>query len=85
MESIIEKLWHGNLNPQESGLCETPEMKKQLDIIEQRRIVLEQLLNEEQKQRLEQLLNAYHEFEQKYEVSIFSCGFQLGAKLALEL
>ncbi len=85
MKSIIEELWNGRICPQESGLSDTPELKALNKSMGKYHAELENALNDEQKRLLEQFLTCCDEFEYKYEIQVFSCGFRLGAKLMMDL
>ncbi len=85
MKSMIEELWHGQIHPQESGLCETPELKKLIEDLAHHRENLEKVLTDPQKALLEKMLDCQNEFESLYETTVFSYGFKLGAKIALEM
>ena len=47
--NIIEELWYGNIDPLNSGVFKTLEIKNLVELISQNKINLEKTLNNEQK------------------------------------
>ncbi len=85
MKSVINELWYGNINPNESGVFNTPEMKKTLDYIIRHSDELKKGLTEEQTELFEKLSDSENEFYSLAQATVFSCGFRLGAKMIMDI
>ncbi len=85
MKSILAELWYGNILPQESGLCNTPEIKSLLQKEKEQYTRLEDSLTADQKKLLADMLQTRNEMTGLSETAIFTCGFRLGAKLMLDV
>ncbi len=85
IHNIIEDLWHGNVDPLNGELFKSPEMKKLIELIARNRENLEKTLNAEEKQLLEKYSDCNSEFNGLSELSIFQCGFKLGAKIIISI
>ncbi len=84
MDKILEELWYGNINPQESDLSNTPEIKEITKNTARHRENLERTLSDEQKELLTQLTDSMYDFERIYELEIFKYAFKLGARITAE-
>ena len=82
--SIIEELWHGNINPQEDGIENTAEMKQLTEYISRHRKTLEEMMSDEQKKTFEKYIDCRNEYESLYQAAVFAYAFKLGAKLTVE-
>lgn len=85
MKSIITELWYGNINPQEDGIFNEPELKELLGYIDRHRGELEETLTDKQKELLEKLMDNRNEFNSLAEASVFEYGFKFGAKMMFEM
>ena len=81
----LENLWYGNVIPHEQFLDGNTEYRKLLSQTVKRRDELEELLAEEQKEKLTEFDNASTELNALAEQSAFSFGFKLGVKLVCEV
>lgn len=79
--SIIEELWHGNINPQENSIENTVEMRQLMEYISRHRKALEETMNDEQKETFENYIDCRNEYESLYQAAVFTYAFKLGAKL----
>ena len=62
MKSIIEELWHGNIDPQNDRLINTPEMKQLIEYIAHHHEGLLKMLSDEQKEIFEKLDDCQREY-----------------------
>ena len=84
MRSIIEELWHGNIDPQSDRLINTPEMKQLIEYIARHHENLLKTLTDEQKEIFEKLDDCQHEYASFAEEAIFVYAFRLGARIITE-
>ncbi len=82
--SIIEELWHGNINPQEDSIENTAEMRQLTEYISWHRKAVEETMNDEQKETFEKYIDCRNEYESLYQAAVFTYAFKLGAKLTAE-
>lgn len=81
----LEDLWYGNVIPHEQFLDGNNEYRKLLSQTVKRREELEELLVEEQKDKLTVLDTTNAELNALAEQTAFSFGFKLGVKLMCEV
>lgn len=84
MKSIIEELWHGNIDPQNDRLINTPEMKQLMEYIARHHENLLKTLTDEQKEIFEKLDDCQREYASFAEEAIFVYAFRLGARIITE-
>ena len=85
MISMIQKLWHGNIIPQEDGRINSKEMKELLGYMSRHHEDLEKSLMDEQKEIFEKFHDSWSEYISLGEAAIFEYAFKLGARLMLEV
>ena len=85
MKKLLEELWYGNITPDISGHNLTPESKKLSDHLFHHHEELYSTLNKEQKKIIEKYDDCYAELIGINERDIFTYGFKLGARIAIEL
>lgn len=85
MRSLLEKLYHGNLHPDENVISNDPQYfklsQKTSEIIE----IWKERLSEEEFDELEALLELYAQTHGMELTSIFKYGFRLGAGIMVEV
>ena len=84
MNSILEDLWYGNIDPHEQFIDGNNTYKKALSRTVNRRNELEKLLNENQKELLAKFDNTCNELNAITEQLAFKYGFSLGVRLMKE-
>ena len=84
MRSIIEELWHGNIDPQNDRLINTPEMKQLVEYIARHHEDLLKTMSDEQKEIFEKLDDCQREYAGFAEEAIFAYAFRLGARIIAE-
>lgn len=84
MRSIIEELWHGNIDPQNDRLINTPAMKQLMEYIARHHEDLLKTLTDEQKEIFEKLDDCQREYASFAEEAIFVYAFRLGAQIITE-
>ena len=84
MRSIITKLWHGNIIPQEDSRTNSQEMKELLGYMSRHHEDLEKSFSDGQKEIFEKLHDCWSEYMSLAEAAIFEYAFKLGAKFMLE-
>lgn len=83
MRSILEKMWYGNLNPQEQSFENNEETRRLLLEMEDRRAELSKTLSESQKLALEKYDNSFDTLNGIIERDVFINAFCLGGKIML--
>lgn len=83
MRSILEKMWYGNLNPQEQSFENNEETRKLILEMEDRRAELSKTLSESQKLALEKYDNSFDALNGIIERDVFINAFCLGGKIML--
>ena len=83
MRSILEKMWYGNLNPQEQRFENNEETRKLILEMEDRRAELSKTLSESQKLALEKYDNSFDALNGIIERDVFINAFCLGGKIML--
>lgn len=85
MKSIIEELWHGNIDPQNDRLINTSEMKQLIEYIARHHEDLLKTMSDKQKEVFEKLDDSQREYASYAEEAIFTYAFKLGARLIAEI
>ena len=85
MESVIEKLWYGNIVPQEDDRVNSKEMKELLGYMARHYEDLGKSLSDEQKEIFEKFHDCWNEYMSCAEKAIFRYAFRLGARMAAEV
>ena len=80
MKSIIEELWNGEINPQDTLVDNNPHYKK-LQQLQSRNELLESL-SEDQKAKLEKYCDTTLEMNSVSEREAFASGFRIALRLA---
>ena len=80
MKSIIEELWNGEINPQDTLVDNNPHYKK-LQQLQSRNELLESL-SEDQKEKLEKYCDTTLEMNSVSEREAFASGFRIALRLA---
>ena len=83
MRSILEKMWYGNLNPQEQSFENNEETRRLILEMEDRRAELSKNLSESQKLALEKYDNSFDALNGIIERDVFINAFCLGGKIML--
>ena len=84
MSSIIQKLWHRNIIPQEDGKTNSSKMKALIGYISRHYENLEKSLSVEQKEIFEKFYDCWSEYMRLGKAAVFECAFKLGMQLAIE-
>lgn len=83
--TILEEVYHGNINPSESeSLSDNPEYKSLIALTAQAQEKLVSALNEEQKKLFDNYIINAEELSTIIEVDCFKTGFKLGTRLTIE-
>ncbi len=82
--SIITNLWYGDIDPQESGIFNTPKVKEMTREAIKIREHLESKLTEEQKELLDQYIEFITVQEGVQFAIVFESGFKFGAQIVAE-
>ena len=85
MRSIIEELWHGNIDPQNDRLINTPAMKQLMEYIARHHEDLLKTLTDEQKEIFEKFEDCWGEYATYAEEAIFEYAFKLGMQIAIDV
>ena len=81
--SILEKLWYGNINPQEQSTEKSKAVKDLLKLMGHNRDRLNNAMTEEQRETLEKYDDCINEMYCIMEQEIFTYAFRLGGQLML--
>ena len=84
MESIIKKMRHGNIIPQEDSRTNSPEMKELLGHMARHHEDLEKTFSDEQKEFFEKFHDCRSEYASLGECAIFCYAVKLGMRIAIE-
>ena len=84
MKSILEKLWAGKINPSKNVWMKNEEEQKLYFLIQKNKSILEQLLDEKGKDRLDAFDSCHTELELILQEQAFIEGFSLATKLFSE-
>lgn len=82
---ILEELWYGNVTPGERSVEKVDRLWNLGKLILQNEEELAPLLSEKAKEVLEKLRDNQSELNDLNECEVFVCGFQLGARIMLEV
>ena len=80
MKNIIEELWNGEINPQDTLVDNNPHYKK-LQQLQSRNELLESL-SEDQKEKFEKYCDTTLEMNSASEREAFASGFRIALRLA---
>ena len=84
MRSILQELWHGNINPQEDSRNNSPEMKELMEYMARHHEDLLKTMTDEQKEIFEKFEDCWGEYATYAEETIFEYAFKLGMQIAIE-
>ena len=82
---ILEDLWYGSINPYESRMEKSSQVKNVLTLLTKNENMLKALLSEEQKEQLEKLRDCQKELTGLLECNAFAEGFCLAVKIMAEV
>lgn len=82
--SILEELWHGNIDPMEAVGCGGPYYKELMGLMAKNREKIAEKLDEEIQEVLETYDDNIREMDAIAEKEAFIYGFRLGMQLAAE-
>ncbi len=85
MKNIIRELYRGNIDPHETPVTNTPEMKQLIAYISRHHGDLADSFTDEQKQIFDKYADCCDEYQSLHTASIFEYAFKLGALLMLEI
>ncbi len=85
MQKILEELWYGNLCPIENYRESSEQMSDLIEYIRKHRKDLKDTMSDEQKAIFEKLDDCEDELDNMCQREIFSYGFRLGARIAIEV
>ena len=85
MIKILEELWYGNLCPIENYRESSEQMSDLIEYIRKHRKDLKDTMSDEQKAIFEKLDDCSDELDNMCQREIFSYGFRLGARIAIEV
>ena len=83
METILEDLWYGRINPNETIYRDNPEYKNAQKELNKKTEQLEARLNQEEKPLLDEIEDAFYKTQGDIEKIAYMAGFRLGMRLAL--
>ena len=84
MTNILEELWNGEIDPQESLVGSNPHYKGLQHLQSDRKEALLALLSDEQKEKLEKYCDTTQEMNSISEREAFTTGFRIALRLAAE-
>ena len=82
MKSIIEELWNGEINPQDTLVDNNPHYKELQHLQSRNKTELLESLSEEQKEKLEKYCDTTLEMNSASEREAFASGFRIALRLA---
>ncbi len=82
---ILEEFWYGNIEPTEYDTSACKEYKEALHLIIKNEEKLQATMTNEQKKLFSRYTDAVHEHQMKTDCLIFQNGFNLGARIMLEV
>ena len=82
---IIEDLYYGRISPYEMSISTTPEYQKLKAFADRNEDLLRESLSDEQKERLENLIETVTDISSISERDMFINGFRLGIKLMIDV
>ena len=84
MKSIIEELYYGNIDPQNSGFEDDESVQRELRTISENEDWLTDHLTGEEKKRFLDFADAWSAFNGDSTLDGFTTGFRLGARFMLD-
>lgn len=84
MKNIIEELWNGEINPQDTLVDNNPHYKELQHLQSRNKAELFEDLSEEQKEKLEKNCDTTLEMNSVSEREAFTAGFKIAMRLAAE-
>jgi hypothetical protein len=85
VNSILEELFFGNINPNEKQFVRNSDYDKAMQTISENEDRLTELLTDKEKSLFLNYENAQNEITSMTSIEYFSDGFRLGAKIMLEV
>ena len=85
MQKILEKLWYGDICPIENYRESQEQSSDLIEYIRRHRKDLKDTMTDEQKAIFEKLDDCEDELDNMSQREIFSYGFRLGARIAIEV
>ena len=82
--TVLEELWHGNIDPHEAILQNDKQFKNLLSLMGKNRDKLSDTLTDQQKATLANYDDAINKMHSLAELSAFRYGFSLGIRLVME-
>ena len=82
MKNIIEELWNGEINPQDTLVDNNPHYKELQHLQSHNKTELLESLSEEQKEKLEKYCDTTLEMNSVSEREAFASGFRIALRLA---
>ena len=82
--TVLENLWHGNINPQETFTENDPEYKKLISLVCRNEDELTSTLTDKQKETLVKFNEATTELNVILEEKAFTYGFSFAVKIMFE-
>ena len=84
MKSIIEELYYGNIDPQDSGFEQDESIQRELQTISENEDWLTEHLTGEEKKRFLDFADAWSAYNGDATLDGFITGFRLGARFVLD-
>lgn len=84
MESILEELYYGNINPDKQYFAKHSEFGQAMKVLTEREDELTSVLNDTEKEILQRFINAQLEVNSLTAKTKFLYGFKLGFQIAIE-
>ncbi len=84
MKKVIKELWHGNICPQQNGVCNTQELQEihhRMSVLESE---FEETLSNEQKELFYKFMDCRNDYQTASEAEVFEYGFKLGTSIIVE-
>ena len=85
MKSILEDLYYGNINPIGRNFVKGGNYNKALNEVINSQEKLDALLQNEAKNRFDELCKAQSKLSCEEALNSFTCGFRLGAKIIIDI
>ncbi len=82
---VLEEFWYGNIEPTEYDTSSCKEYKKLLELICLNEEKLQATMTDEQKELFSHYTDAVREHQMTTDYLIFQNGFELGARIMLEV
>ena len=84
MIALFENLWSGNITPCDTCGRRDPEVAELAELLERNKTSLDKVLNDKQKEMLDNYIANYKEYSYLITVHAFRSGFSLACKLLTE-